>query len=230
MTETIPSSTVLDRPIAAWLAHQRALGRGFSVEERVLDSLRRCLRPAAGRRPRSGRFRLLVRDPSASRRQYPAGPPDDRPPVLPVPTTDRSDLLRPRSAVLLPAASLSGSRHRHTRAGGPHAGRGGQPGAHTGLAAPARGDADRPRASLYGGAEARRGAAPDPGRHRSASRRAPIRASKFHKSRLVPLSPDARKELRAYLRGAWRPRWTRARRDRCCATPPAGFADTPEPA
>ena len=43
MTETIPSPTALDRPIAAWLAHQRALGRGFSIEERVLDSLRRCL-------------------------------------------------------------------------------------------------------------------------------------------------------------------------------------------
>ena len=43
MTETIPSPTILDRPVAAWLAHQRALGRGFSVEERVLDSLRRCL-------------------------------------------------------------------------------------------------------------------------------------------------------------------------------------------
>ena len=41
MTETIPSPTALDRPVAAWLAHQRALGRGFSVEERVLDSLRR---------------------------------------------------------------------------------------------------------------------------------------------------------------------------------------------
>lgn len=43
MTETIPFLTALDRPIATWLAHQRALGRGFSVEERVLDSLRRCL-------------------------------------------------------------------------------------------------------------------------------------------------------------------------------------------
>ena len=43
MTETIPSPTALDRSIAAWLAHQRALGRGFSIEERVLDSLRRCL-------------------------------------------------------------------------------------------------------------------------------------------------------------------------------------------
>jgi hypothetical protein len=42
MTEIL-SSTALDRPIAAWLAHQHALGRDFNIEERVLDSLRRCL-------------------------------------------------------------------------------------------------------------------------------------------------------------------------------------------
>jgi hypothetical protein len=40
MTE-ISSSTALDRPTATWLAHQRALGREYGNEERVLDSLRR---------------------------------------------------------------------------------------------------------------------------------------------------------------------------------------------
>jgi integrase/recombinase XerD len=42
MTE-ISSSTALDRPITAWLAHQRALGREYGNEERVLDSLRRSI-------------------------------------------------------------------------------------------------------------------------------------------------------------------------------------------
>ena len=36
----ISSSTALDRPIVEWLAHQRALGRDYANEERVLDSLR----------------------------------------------------------------------------------------------------------------------------------------------------------------------------------------------
>ncbi len=36
----IPSSTALDQPITAWLAHQRALGRDYANEERVLASLR----------------------------------------------------------------------------------------------------------------------------------------------------------------------------------------------
>ena len=35
MTEAIPS-TALDQPIAAYLAHQRALGRGYDNQERVL--------------------------------------------------------------------------------------------------------------------------------------------------------------------------------------------------
>lgn len=34
-------STALDQPIAVYLAHQRALGRGYENEERVLSSLRR---------------------------------------------------------------------------------------------------------------------------------------------------------------------------------------------
>jgi integrase len=38
---TIPFSTALDQPIAAWLAHQRALGRSYYNEERVLASLQR---------------------------------------------------------------------------------------------------------------------------------------------------------------------------------------------
>lgn len=40
MTTTI-SPTLLDRPIAAWLAHQRALGRRYDLEEWVLNSLRK---------------------------------------------------------------------------------------------------------------------------------------------------------------------------------------------
>ncbi len=39
----ILSSTALDRSIAAWLAHQRAFGREYSNEERVLTSLRRSI-------------------------------------------------------------------------------------------------------------------------------------------------------------------------------------------
>ncbi len=39
---TDPSQTsVLEKPIAAYLAHQRALGRGYNNEARVLDALRR---------------------------------------------------------------------------------------------------------------------------------------------------------------------------------------------
>jgi hypothetical protein len=38
MTE-ISASTALDRWIAAWLAHQRALGRGYSTEEWILRLL-----------------------------------------------------------------------------------------------------------------------------------------------------------------------------------------------
>lgn len=38
---TIPFPAALDRPIAAWLAHQRALGRSYDNEERVLAALRR---------------------------------------------------------------------------------------------------------------------------------------------------------------------------------------------
>ncbi len=40
MTTTI-SPTLLDRPITAWLAHQRALGRRYDLEEWVLNSLRK---------------------------------------------------------------------------------------------------------------------------------------------------------------------------------------------
>ena len=38
---TISTSTALDRPITAWLARQRALGRHYDNEERVLASLQR---------------------------------------------------------------------------------------------------------------------------------------------------------------------------------------------
>ena len=38
---TISTSTALDRPITAWLTHQRALGRHYDNEERVLASLQR---------------------------------------------------------------------------------------------------------------------------------------------------------------------------------------------
>ena len=37
----IPLSTALDQPITAWLAHQRALGRDYGTEERVLEALKR---------------------------------------------------------------------------------------------------------------------------------------------------------------------------------------------
>lgn len=40
MPDNIIMSTALDRPIARYLAHQRALGRAYNGEERVLDSVR----------------------------------------------------------------------------------------------------------------------------------------------------------------------------------------------
>lgn len=48
MTEAI-SSTALDQPIAAYLTHQRALGRGYDNQERVLGALRRFVAQAAAR-------------------------------------------------------------------------------------------------------------------------------------------------------------------------------------
>lgn len=46
MTDAI-SATALDQPIAAYLAHQRALGRGYDNEERVLSSVRRTVAQAS---------------------------------------------------------------------------------------------------------------------------------------------------------------------------------------
>lgn len=40
MPNNIITSTALDQPIVRYLAHQRALGRGYEGEERVLDSVR----------------------------------------------------------------------------------------------------------------------------------------------------------------------------------------------
>ncbi len=37
----IPLSTAFDQPIAAWLSHQRALGRDYGTEEHVLETLKR---------------------------------------------------------------------------------------------------------------------------------------------------------------------------------------------
>ncbi len=54
-----------------------------------------------------------------------------------------------------------------------------------------------------------------------------IRESKFHKSRLVPLSPDARTELRRYLRKRLAPRSTHGRAHRCCATRRGDCTATP---
>ena len=42
------SPTPLDQPIAAWLAHQRALGRRYDLEERVLNSLRKFIGQTPG--------------------------------------------------------------------------------------------------------------------------------------------------------------------------------------
>ena len=44
----IISPTPLDHPIAAWLAHQRALGRRYDLEERVLNSLRKFISQTPG--------------------------------------------------------------------------------------------------------------------------------------------------------------------------------------
>ena len=41
MPTHVTATTALDRAIESYLAHQRALGRGYKVEERVLDSVRR---------------------------------------------------------------------------------------------------------------------------------------------------------------------------------------------
>lgn len=40
MSNDIIASTALDQAIVSYLAHQRALGRGYNIEERVLDSVR----------------------------------------------------------------------------------------------------------------------------------------------------------------------------------------------
>jgi len=48
MTTTI-SPTPLDQPIAAWLAHQRALGRRYDPEEWILESLRAFIGQTPGR-------------------------------------------------------------------------------------------------------------------------------------------------------------------------------------
>jgi integrase/recombinase XerD len=45
---TMISPTPLDRPIAAWLAHQRALGRCYDLEEWVLNSLRKFIGQTSG--------------------------------------------------------------------------------------------------------------------------------------------------------------------------------------
>jgi integrase/recombinase XerD len=42
------SPTPLDQPIAAWLAHQRALGRRYDLEESVLNSLRKFISQTPG--------------------------------------------------------------------------------------------------------------------------------------------------------------------------------------
>jgi integrase/recombinase XerD len=55
MTTTI-SPTPLDQPIAAWLAHQRALGRRYDPEESILNSLREVYRPDSGAGSRSDKL------------------------------------------------------------------------------------------------------------------------------------------------------------------------------
>jgi integrase/recombinase XerD len=42
------SPTPLDQPIAEWLAHQRALGRRYDLEEWVLNSLRKFISQTPG--------------------------------------------------------------------------------------------------------------------------------------------------------------------------------------
>ena len=200
MTETIPSSTILDRPVAAWIAHQRALGRGFSVEERVLDSLRRCFARQPGADLDQGGFdrwcetlrhldantrrarQMIVRRFCLFRRR--TDPtcfvPDPLCFSRPHPYRDPVIVTPGQVARMLAAAnSLEPTPD-----------------------SPLRPAVLRIALVLLYTAGLRRGEVlrltlddidPQAGVLR-------IRASKFHKSRLVPLSPDARKELRAYLR------------------------------
>ena len=200
MTETIPSATALDRPIATWLAHQRALGRGFSIEERVLDSLRRCLARLPGADLDQGGFdrwcetlrhldantrrarQMIVRRFCLFRRR--TDPtcfvPDPLCFSRPHPYRDPVIVTPGQVARMLAAAdSLEPTPD-----------------------SPLRPAVLRIALVLLYTAGLRRGELlrltlddidPQAGVLR-------IRASKFHKSRLVPLSPEARRELRAYLR------------------------------
>jgi integrase/recombinase XerD len=199
MTEIL-SSTALDRPIAAWLAHQRALGRDFNVEQRVLDSLRRCLArlPVADLdqvgfdrwcetlRHLDGNTRrarqMIVRRFCLYRRRseatcfvpdplYFSRPHPFRRPVIVAPEQVARMLAAANSLTPTPGSPLRPAVMRIALVLLYTAGlRRGE------LLRLTLDDCD-PRAGVLR-----------------------IRASKFHKSRLVPLSPDARIELRTYLR------------------------------
>ena len=200
MTRTIVPPTVLDQPVAAWLAHQRALGRGYSVEERVLESLRRDLARQPGGDLDQGGFerwcdtlrhldantrrarQMIVRRFCLFRRRTdptcfvpdPLGFSRQHPFREPV-------IITPRQVARMLAATNDLDATPDS---------------------PLRPAVMRMALVLLYTAGLRRGEVlrltledVDP---RAGVLR--IRASKFHKSRLIPLSPDARRELRAYLR------------------------------
>jgi integrase len=228
MTGTLSSPTTLDRPIADWIAHQRALGRGFSVEERVLDSLRRCFARQPGAdldqggfdcwcgtlqhldaNTRRARQMIVHRFCLFRRRTDPtcfvpdplcfSRPHPYRDPVIVTPGQVARMLAAANSLEPTPDSPLRPAVMRIALVLLYTAGlRRGE------LLRLTLDDID-PRAGVL-----------------------QIRASKFHKSRLAPLSPDACRDCGPISDDAWRPRWTRDRRDRCCVTPPADAADTPE--
>jgi integrase len=193
-------STALDQPLAAYLAHQRALGRGYDNEERVLSSVCRFLAKAAAKdldqvlfdrwcdtlgdlaaNTRRAR-QLIVRKFCLYRRR-------DEPRCF-VPDPLYFARLQPyRDPILVEPEQVARMLAAADRL------------------APTPGSPLLPAVMriaivLLYTAGLRRGEllrlTLDDVEPRSGVLR--IRESKFHKSRLVPLSPDARSELQCYLR------------------------------
>lgn len=194
------SVTALDQPIAAYLAHQRALGRGYDNEERVLSSIRRLVAQALARdldrvlfdrwcdtldhlaaNTRRAR-QLIVRKFCLyrSRSEPHCFIPDPlyfarlqpyRSPIIIEPDSVARMLAAADRLVPTPGSPLLPAVMR--------------------IAVVLLYTAGLRRGELLrlslGDVEPRSGVLR-------------IRESKFHKSRLVPLSPDARSELRRYLR------------------------------
>ena len=111
MREAAP--TPLGQWIAAWLTHQRSLGRGYDGEQRVLAHLQRYVAmPSAADLDQAGfdRWCASLANLSATTRRGRRWPSLE---VLPLPPTNRTGLLRAGSALLRSAVPLPAPRdHR----------------------------------------------------------------------------------------------------------------------